>query len=171
VRTVQFRRGPQLRLFERPLHAGVLALACASVLAGCGGSAPRADPTQEARVISEANAFCQHVSTLPPVTRRSQQQIRSIQARFAALTRAISDTAAYLPAGKDLNEAHAARRALMTEARQHSHNGLSPSDFNTRVNRLQLRIFNDELALGLTCDGQIAARAHETARAIARSPN
>ena len=84
----------------------------------------------------------------------------------------MSKTAAYLPAGKDLNEAHAARRALMAEARKRSNAGLSASsDFNKRFDRLQLRIFDDEITLGLTCAGQIAARAHETEQAIARSPN
>jgi len=114
-------------------RALLIGLVCASTLAGCGGSPPTADPVQEARVISEANSFCQHVSTLPPVSRRSQQQIRSIQAHFAALARAISKTAAYLSAGRDLNEAHAARRTLMSGAIKRSLAG-SP-DFNKRVNR------------------------------------
>jgi hypothetical protein len=106
------------------------------------------------------------------VSRRSQQQISSIQARFAGLERTISRTAAYLPAGKDLNEAHAARRALMTEASKRSKAGLSAlTGLNKRFDQLQLRIFDDELALGLTCAGEIAARARKTAHAIARYPN
>lgn len=145
---------------------------CASPLAGCGGSAPRADPAQEARLVSEVNAFCRHVSRLPAASRRSAQQTGVIQARFGAMSRALSKTAAYLPAGKGLNEAHAARRALMAEAHKRSHDGqLSASDFNKRCNRLQLRIYHDELALGLSCDGQIAARAREVARVTAGPAN
>jgi hypothetical protein len=162
----------ELRLGRR--MALMIGLACALPLAGCGGSKPRADPVREVRVISEANAFCRHVSALPPVSRRSQQQIMSIQARFAAFAREISKTAAYLPAGKDLNEAHAARRVLMSGAGKRSPAELallvSPA-FNKRVDRLQLRIYDDELALGLKCAGRIAAEAREMAHVIAASPN
>ena len=141
-------------------------------LAGCGTAAPRADPAQEGRVVSEANAYCRKVSDLPSASRHSERQIRSIQAHLAGFARELGKTAAYLPAGKDLNEAHAARRALTAEASKRSRAGLSPSpEFNRRASRLQLRIYDDELALGLTCAGQIAARAHETAHVIARFPN
>lgn len=148
-------------------RALLVGLACASLLAGCGGSTRRRDPVQEARVVAETNAFCRHLSTLPPVSRRSQQQIRTIQARAAALEKAIGKTAAYLPAGRDLNEAHAARRALFAEASKRSRAGLArPADFNRRFDRLQLRIYDDELALGLTCN-EIVRAAHETAHRLA----
>lgn len=148
----------------------MLFLGCTQLLAGCGASAPKPDPLQEARVIAETNAFCRHMSALPPVTRRSQQQIRAAQARLAAFSRTISKTAAYLPAGKDLNEAHVARRALFAEDRRRSQAELArPADFDLRVDRQQLRIYNDELALGLSCAGQVARAAHQTARQLARS--
>jgi hypothetical protein len=147
----------------------LLALSCAGLLVGCGGATPGRDPVQEARVISDANAFCGHVSSLQPVSRRSEEQIAAIQARYAALSKAIARTAAYLPAGRDLNEAHAARRALFAEAHKRSAAGLArPADFNTRFDHLQLRIYGDELALGLKCAG-LARAAEETARALARS--
>jgi hypothetical protein len=159
------------RGFRRSAGALMLCLACAPLLAGCGGSAPNSDPVQEAWVISEANAYCRHVSTLPPISRRSQQQIRTIQARFASLGRAIRKTAAYLPAGRNLNEARAARRALYAEESRRTKAGLvtDSTDFNRRFNRLQLRIYDDELALGLTCNGEIARAARERAHALARS--
>lgn len=140
---------------------------CASPLAGCGAAALRADPAEEARVVAEANAYCLKVRTLPPASRHSAREIRVIQAHFAGLARELSQTAAYLPAGKDLNEAHAARRALTAEVSKRSRAGLARSaEFDRRARRLQLRIYDDELALGLTCAGQIPARAHETAHAI-----
>jgi hypothetical protein len=85
--------------------------------------------------------------------------------------RAISRTAAYLPAARDLNEAHAARRALFAEACKRSHAGIftGSREFSDRVDRLQLRIYDDELALGLTCAGQVALAARETAHVLARS--
>jgi hypothetical protein len=149
----------------------VVGLVCISPLAGCGGSAPRADPVQERRVISEVNAFCQREKALPPVYRRSQQQIRAVQARFAALMRAVRERAAYLPAGKDLNEAQAAGRALSAEARKPKQAGPAGSskDFVKRFDRLLLRTFHDELALGLTCAGQLAQGAHDVERDLANS--
>jgi hypothetical protein len=146
----------------------LVVLASASLLVGCGGSASSPDPVQEARVIAETNAFCRHSSTLPPASRRSRQHISTIQARAAALEKAIRKTAAYLPAGKDLNEAHAARRALYAEESRRTKAGLviDPVALNRRFDLLQLRIYNDELALGLTC-GEIVRAAHETAHKLA----
>lgn len=159
------------RGFRRSAQALMLCLACAPLLADCGGSAPRRDPAQEARAISEANAYCRHLSTLPPVSRRSQQQIGAIQARLASLGRAIRKTSAYLPAGRDLNEARAARRALYAEESRRTRAGLvtDSADLNRRFDRLQLRIYDDELALGLTCNGGIARAARERAHALAIS--
>jgi hypothetical protein len=150
------------------LGVGVLVVAGAVVASGCGGSAPRRDPAEEARVVSETNAFCRHVSALPAVSRESQPQARAAQARFHALSVALSRTAAYLPAGRDLNEAHVARRALFVEASKHS--GLSrPSDFNLRVDRLEPRIYDDELALGVTC-ADVAVEARRIAHVVEDVP-
>jgi hypothetical protein len=152
-------------------RALVVGLACAPLLAGCGGSTPKRDPVQEARVVAEANAFCRHLGTSPQVFRRSEQRVATIQARFAALEKTIGKTAAYLPAGRDLNEAHAARRALEAERSRPTKAGLvtAPAAFERRFDRLQLRIYDDELALGLTCDGEIARAARARERALARS--
>jgi hypothetical protein len=157
------------RRFRRSAQALMLCLAC-TLLAGCGGSAPRRDSVQEALVISDANAYCRHISMLPPVSRRSQQQIRTIQARLADVQRAISKTAAYLPAGRDLNEAHAARRALYAEESRGTKAGLGTdlAALNRRFDLLQLRIYHDEIALGLTCNGEIARAAHERVHALAQ---
>jgi hypothetical protein len=45
----------------------------------------------------------------------------------------------------------------------------APAAFERRFDRLQLRIYDDELALGLTCDGEIARAARARERALARS--
>jgi hypothetical protein len=125
---------------------------------GCGNSLPRHDPAEEARVVSEINAFCRQVSTLP-ISGRTEQQARAVQARGHALETALSRTAAYLPAGRDVNQAHVARRALFIENAKRSGAGLaSRTDLNVRFGRLQLRIYDDELALGVTCR-QVAAGA------------
>jgi hypothetical protein len=169
-------RWSQLRVAARLISSSASArsatlkvgLACASLVSGCGGSAPRRDPAREARVVAETNAFCQHVSTLPPVSRRSEQQIRAIQARFAALAKAVSMTAAYLPAGRDLNKAHAERRAVYADASKRFRAGLArPANFDYRAGRIQLRIYRDELTLGLTCNGQVALAARETEHVLA----
>ncbi len=75
-----------------------------------------------------------------------------IQARAHALQVALSRAAAYLPAGRDLNEAHAARRELYDEDARRSHAGLSrTAGIENHFRRLQLRIYSDLLALGVTC--------------------
>jgi hypothetical protein len=103
-------------------------IACASLLGGCGGSGPARDPAQEARVVSEINASC-------------------TKARLQKLLFELRSTAAYLPAGRDFNEARAVRSALLREHSKRS------SDFNRRFDRLQLRIYRDMLSLGITCAG------------------
>jgi hypothetical protein len=62
-----------------------------------------------------------------------------------------SVAAAYLPAGRALNEAHAKRRALTVEMREaaNSHSVVW-LDLIERFYRLQLQIYNDLKALGLT---------------------
>jgi hypothetical protein len=147
-----------------------LVLACSPVIAGCGGSAPTRDPAQEARVVSETNEYCRHLDSLPRASRLSQEQNSIIQARLAAYLREIAKTAAYLPAGRDLNEAHAARRALFLESSRRVKAGLGrPADFNVRVDRLQLRIYADELALGLTCAGAVAREDRRTDDRLAKA--
>ena len=117
--------------------------------------------------MAEINTFCRQWIALPSVSRRSEQQIRAIQARSAALLRALSETAAYLPAGRDLNDAHAARRAL--ERKGPPAGAAGRADFEMRFRRLQLRIYDDELALGVTCAGKVAREAHRTAHLLATS--
>jgi len=113
--------------------------------------------------VSEINAFCQQVS-------RTHQQGRTVQARFHALLTALSGTAAYLPAGGDLDQAHAARRALFVEGAKRSRAGLARrADFNVRFDRLQLRIYDDEFALGVTCNGQTAAAARRVRHLLGES--
>jgi len=148
-------------------RALLVGLVCAALLAGCGGSAPVRDPAREARVVAEINTFCGQTMVLLSASRQVEQQRRAIQARSAALLRALSETAAYLPAGRDLNDAHAARRAL--ERKGPPAGTAGRADFDMRFNRLQLRIYDDELALGVTCAGKIAREAHRTAHLIAAS--
>jgi len=138
-----------------------LLLVYAPLIAGCGGSAPVRDPAQEARVVAEINTFCRHMSALPSALRHSEQQSRTIQARSAALVRALSATAAYLPAGTDLNNARTARRALERQGPGAATAGRA--EFDMRFRRLQRRIYDDELALGVTCAGKVAHAAQRTA--------
>src|ERR1700688_3146175 len=155
-----------VRLVRRAVLA--VGLLCTWPLAGCGEAAPRADPVKEARVVSEANAFCKR--TLQSGSRRSEQQVTSAQTRIAAILSTLSKSAAYLPAGRDLNEAHVARRALMAKESERSRAGLSRSpDFKKRFHPLQLRIFDDELALGLTCAGEVARARNSVLRLRARA--
>lgn len=157
---------------RRRFHArvAVFPVACALAFAGCGKSGPRHDPAQEARAVAELNAYCVHLSTLPGASRRSSQQVISIQRRLASLSKTVERTAAYLPAGRNLEETHVARRALFAEASRRNREGHSrPTDFNARFDRLQLRIYRDELALGVTCAGSVARAARETAHALATS--
>lgn len=152
-------------------HFSVLActLACACALTACGGSGPKPDPAREARVVAEVNAVCQHEFALSPAVRRSERQTRFFQARLAALLGTLRTTAAYLPAGKDLNEAHVARRTLEREEAKRTRAGLAPPALDAPFNRTQLRIYDDELALGITCAGRTARAAHETAHLLAAS--
>jgi hypothetical protein len=128
-------------------------------LIGCGSTTPLRDPAQEARVVAEINALCRQWQALPVASRRSKQQIRATQEGLGALQRVLGKTAAYLPAGKDLNEAHAARHALLAEQNRHSTGEWSGP--NTRFEKVQLRIYHDEIALGVTCGGQVALAAHQ----------
>jgi hypothetical protein len=138
---------------------------CVLSLMGCGGATSLRDPAQEARVVSEINALCRQWQALPVASRRTKQQVTATQEGLGALQRALSKAAAYLPAGKDLNEAHAARHALLTEQHKHSTGELSGP--NTRFEKVQLRIYHDEIALGVTCDGQVASAARQMERAFA----
>lgn len=157
------RRRPQIRI-------AVVPIACALAFAGCGKSGPRHDPAQEARAVAELNAYCIRLSALPAASGGSAKLAAASQRRVASLLKAVERTAAYLPAGRNLQEAHAARRALFTEASRRNREGQSrPTDFDARFDRLQLRIYRDELALGLTCAGGVARAAHETAHALATS--
>lgn len=144
----------------------MLSLACA-LLASCGGSAVLRDPVQEARVVAETNALCRRSAALPPAARRSKQQIRATQEAFGALSRALSKTAAYLPAGKDLNETRRARHALFAEESRQATG--EPTGPDVRFEMLQLRIYRDEIALGLTCDGQVALAARQTEQEFAKA--
>jgi hypothetical protein len=148
---------------------GAVAVVVVVVATGCSGSTPARDPAAEARVVSETNAFCRHPYALPAAARRPEKETLAIQHRFHVLETALSRTAAYLPAGRDFNEAKAARRALFAEDSKRSHAGFSRrGDFDLRFDRLQLRIYSDELALGLTCAG-LAPEARRLARILGTS--
>jgi hypothetical protein len=64
---------------------------------------------------------------------------------------ALMKVAAYLPAGRDLIEAHAQRRAVTAEMlKMENHYIAVQPDVLERFYRLQLRIYDDVRALGLT---------------------
>jgi hypothetical protein len=65
------------------------------------------------------------------------------------------------------HEAHAARHALEVEEAKHARTGVARPAPDVRFDRLQLRIYDDELALGVSCAGNVARVAHETSRLLA----
>jgi hypothetical protein len=157
---------------RRSRAASLSALAAAALLAGCGAAAPKPDPAREVRVVGEVNALCRQLSAparganrSPQLTRRTQ----SIRARIADDLTEIGKTAVYLPAGRDLAEAHAARHKLEVEESKRAQTGFKRGMPDVRFDRLQLRIYRDELALGITCSGQLGRVAGETAHILAAS--
>lgn len=127
------------RLHARPLLAWALVGVIA--LSGCGGSAPKPDPTRLARLVAEANSLC----------RGDRSLVR--HARLEAIEKA----AEYLPAGKKIKEAHAERRALEAKRRILRTSGgvvtgtvAGSPDFVDRFYRLQTQIYDSLKALGLT---------------------
>jgi hypothetical protein len=81
------------------------------LLAGCGSSKPKPDPVREKRLVAEANALC--ISIRHSVHEPRTQQVQAH--RLAAVEVALRAAAAYLPAGRSLDEAHAKRVALRRE--------------------------------------------------------
>jgi hypothetical protein len=77
---------------------------------------------------------------------------------MAAIVKALKQAAAYLPAGRLLDEAVAKRRALEAEMRQVAGpGGVLPEQrrFTDRFRRLQLQIYDADKALGLaSCLGR-----------------
>ncbi len=74
--------------------------------------------------------------------------------RIQPTLNALYDAAAYLPIGRALIEAHAKRRALMAEERKLTRSGSfsvsRPIHFIEQFYRLQVQIYDDDKALGLT---------------------
>jgi hypothetical protein len=95
---------------KRLLVAGGVAVLI--VFAGRGSSTPRPDPARVAQLVAETKTLC---SSIAHRAHPSPTQQHETQHRLAALTKALSHAAAYLPAGRSLNEAHAKRRALEAE--------------------------------------------------------
>jgi hypothetical protein len=120
-----------------------------AVVSGCGSS--KSDPAREARLVAETNGLC---TSMFHHTHPSQTKQREAQHRLAILTKALSEAAVYLPAGRSLNEAHAKRRALYAKLGKLSTSGtfVAPGrpDYAEQFYRLQLQIYDDYKALGLT---------------------
>jgi hypothetical protein len=75
------------------------------------------------------------------------------QKRLAGLTKALMQTAAYLPAGRSWKEARAKQRALEAQVRKLTKSGgLTTGGFDLidRVYRLRVQIYDDVKALDLT---------------------
>jgi len=73
--------------------------------------------------------------------------------RLQPTLNALSKAAAYLPTGRALKEAHAKRRAVSAEMRNASNAYVafrSMLPLINRFRRLQLQIYNDYKALGVT---------------------
>jgi hypothetical protein len=113
-------------------------------LGGCGASASRGDPALEARLVAEANSLCRsmtdRVGYVPPRGRP----------RLATLVAEIREAAVYLPAGRDLNEVYAKRKALAAELHKLDSSDYSAGeDILERSYHQQMQIHDDEKALGL----------------------
>jgi hypothetical protein len=127
-------------------------LAVLTVLSGCGSSTSKPDPARVARLVAEANTLC---GSLPHQTIIGlTPKVAVVRDRLAAISKSLGQAAAYLPAGRALNEASARRRALTAEM----HKPLTGSggflsgapELIERLYRLQVQIHDDEKALGLT---------------------
>ncbi len=123
--------------------------AVVAVVSGCGSSTPERDPATVARLVAEGNALCESVAhrANPSRAAREQEAVPGVQRTINALMK----FAAYLPAGRDLIEAHAQRRAVTAEMlKMENHYLAVQPDVLERFHRLQLRIYDDVKALGLT---------------------
>jgi hypothetical protein len=130
-------------------------LAALVVLGGCGASKPKPDTVNEQRLVAEANALCGSWAHRPRPTR--EREALRFQGRLATITKALRQAAAYLPAGRAWNAADAERRELFAERNKllRSRGGFlsgqgGPPDFIDRLSRLQVQIYGDVKALGLT---------------------
>jgi hypothetical protein len=125
------------------------------VLSGCGFSTPKPDPAREARLVAETNAVCRSIVHR---AHPAQTQQLETQHRLAVLVKALGQAAAYLPAGRWLNEARAKRRVLYAEVQRLSGSGrLAPEgpEVFERFYRLRVQIYEADKALGLTaCMGR-----------------
>jgi hypothetical protein len=120
-------------------------LAVLTLLSGCGSSTPKPDPARVARLVAEANALC---GSLPhraiiAVT----PKVAAVRDRLTAISKSLREAAAYLPAGKELNESHAKQEALMAEARNPAS---AQPDLLEQLYRVRLTSYDDLKALGLT---------------------
>lgn len=121
-----------------------------SLLGGCGSSTPKPDPARLAQVLAETNALCTSLLHRNPSPAQQHRQ--------AVLTKALDEAAAYLPVGRSLDEAHTKRRALEKEIAHAERRALEKErspvsgryDFIERFYRLQLQIYEDYKALGIS---------------------
>ena len=111
---------------------------------------PKPDPAREARVVAELNGLCRSLSSR--VHPQATPNMEAVNARLAGLAQDLRQADAYLPAGRSLNEAIAKRRALIRrEARSGGKLSTGPSPALVEQGyRLQVQIFDDKKALGLT---------------------
>ncbi len=111
-------------------------LVVAAVAGGCGSSSPKPDPTTVHRLVAELNSLC-----------RSKASGDSTQARLAQLGKALEHAAAYLPAGRALDDAIKERRALEHEifrpsaSDPHLRIAHETQAENDRFRRIELKIY------------------------------
>jgi hypothetical protein len=131
------------------LFAGALAvLVC---LGGCGSSTAQPDPTRVAQLVAEARALCSRSALR--ADRVATPALEALGAHLQRIENALEKAAAYLPAGRALNEAHAERRIVTAELvrasdTRHLEHG-PPRSIAEHFYRLQVQIREDLTALGL----------------------
>jgi hypothetical protein len=111
---------------------------------------PKPDRAKVGRLVAEANALCGSLAHRASPLRTRERE--AVARRVQRISNALGPAAAYLPAGRTLNEAHAKRRALYAELHRAGRGGNFPEAFELieRFYRLRVQVYGALKALGLT---------------------
>jgi hypothetical protein len=137
----------------------MLSVLAVTVLAGCGNSsAPAAEKKAETRFVALANAVCRESNALRASGAQTQAQLNTELARLRALATSVRKQPRFAALNSDL----AARRKLLgpiskkpnVTNRSIEGGAADPLNLLTEAYRLDVKIYTDEKALGLSsCAG------------------